>query len=185
MRGFSGERGGRAARRARGVCTDPEPFLLYTTTAQICTKHICGHQHICGNQHVKQHYSSMYCLCSLPSDLVPQNCPDRPQLLVLLKSSSAGKRKRKTTHRGPDNTSMDSSGVYGPQLVHAFMVSSLCSRLLCIPKHVFKHCLACKSLASRSAKIRPIGGVVLLAACHTGDLHVLVSCVYSIGVSFG
>ncbi|KAL3162135.1 hypothetical protein ABBQ32_009843 [Trebouxia sp. C0010 RCD-2024] len=57
---------------------------------------------------------------SLPGDLVPPDSPDRPQLLVLLKSAAAGKRKRRAVPREPSASPVDSSDLPGPPLVQAF-----------------------------------------------------------------
>ncbi|KAL3147418.1 hypothetical protein ABBQ38_014482 [Trebouxia sp. C0009 RCD-2024] len=57
---------------------------------------------------------------SLPGDLVPPHSADRPQLLVLLKSAAAGKRKRRAVPREPTAGPVDSSDLPGPPLVQAF-----------------------------------------------------------------
>ena len=64
------------------------------------------------------------CMYSLPGDLVPSDSPDRPQLLVLLRSASAGKRKRRAVPREPSASLVDSSDLPGPPLVQAFTVGS-------------------------------------------------------------
>lgn len=56
---------------------------------------------------------------------MPQECPDRPQLLVLLKSSSAGKRKKKPAAPREPDTPVAASEGFGPPLVQAFTVSGL------------------------------------------------------------
>lgn len=64
------------------------------------------------------------CMYSLPGDLVPPDSQDRPQMLVLLKSASVGKRKRKAVPReAPQAIPED---VLGLPLVRAFTVGLPC-----------------------------------------------------------
>lgn len=88
---------------------------------------------------------------SLPGDLVPPDSQDRPQMLVLLKSASVGKRKRKAVPReAPQAIPED---VLGPPLVRAFTVGLPCG-LFCLNTHAL-----CIHLAAFLTKL-------LLLGCH-------------------